>query len=309
MSAPPLPSGSPGGPQQQSTFFLDPRGRLRPGLRALFFLLPGFVIFVLLHALIYGVLIHRTSFLTALTISRSLITLVLLLLSWAYLRGMDGRSFRALGLWFYRGWGRELFRGCALGFAMMALTVAALVAGRGVHYLGFNHGAAQLSLILLRTLALFLVGAAAEEVLFRGYGFQRLVDSIGAIGAVTVMSTFFGAVHIGNGSATALSTANTVLAGVILSLAYLRTRALWLPIGLHWAWNFFQGEIFSLPVSGIPFAKPLLRAVAVGPAWFTGGDYGPEGGLAVTVVALAGILWLARTRRLAPSPAMQEVLE
>jgi hypothetical protein len=96
---------------------------------------------------------------------------------------------------------------------------------------------------------------------------------------------------------------------VLFSVAYLRTRALWLPLGLHWAWNFFQGEVFSLPVSGIRFAKPMLQVAAVGPAWFTGGDYGPEGGLAVTVVALAGIFWLARTRRLASSPAMREVLE
>jgi hypothetical protein len=100
-----------------------------------------------------------------------------------------------------------------------------------------------------------------------------------------------------------------VLAGVLFSLTYLRTRALWLPLGLHWAWNFFQGEVFSLPVSGITFAKPMLHAAAVGPAWFTGGNYGPEGGLPVTVVVLAGILWVARTKRLAPSPAMREALE
>jgi hypothetical protein len=156
---------------------------------------------------------------------------------------------------------------------------------------------------------MFLVAAAMEEILFRGYGFQRLVEAVGAVGAVALMSAFFGFMHIENPSATILSTVNTVLAGVLFSVAYLRTRALWLPIATHWAWNFFQGQVFSLPVSGIRVPRPLFEVRIPGPSWLTGGAYGPEGGLVVTAVALAGILWLARTRHLAPSPAMREVLQ
>jgi hypothetical protein len=148
-----------------------------------------------------------------------------------------------------------------------------------------------------------------EEILFRGYGFQRLVEAVGQVGAVVLMSAFFGFVHIENPSVSVLSTVNTILAGILFSVAYLRTRALWLPITLHWAWNFFQGQVFSLPVSGLHMPHPLFDVRITGPSWLTGGAYGPEGGLVVTAVALAGILWMARTRRLAPSPAMQEVLQ
>jgi uncharacterized protein len=190
----------------------------------------------------------------------------------------------------------------------MALTVGIIVGGRGIVYTALAptpEFASSLALVLV----MFLVAAAMEEILFRGYGFQRLVEAVGAVGAVALMSAFFGFVHIENPSATILSTVNTVLAGVLFSVAYLRTRALWLPIAMHWAWNFFQGEVFSLPVSGLRMPQPLFDVRIPGPSWLTGGAYGPEGGLVVTAVALAGILWLARTRHLAPSPAMREVLQ
>src|SRR2546430_16785770 len=110
-------------------------------------------------------------------------------------------------------------------------------------------------------------------------------------------------------SATPLSTANTTLAGVLFSLAYLKTRGLWLPIGLHWAWNFTMGPILSLPVSGMRFGPTLLRSQLTGAKWLTGGAYGPEGGAVTTVVCVAAIFWLARTQRFAPSPAMEEALK
>jgi len=89
-----------------------------------------------------------------------------------------------------------------------------------------------------------LLAAVFEEVAFRGYAFQRMVDAAGPIVAAAVFSGLFGALHLSNPSATPLSTANTALAGVLFSLAYLKTRGLWLPIGLHWAWNFTMDRSF-----------------------------------------------------------------
>ncbi len=278
-------------------------------VRAAVYLGPAIAATRVIEAVVFGLRGEGASQITTLTISRGLIAIVLLGLAALYILALDRRSPRTLGLWFYRGWGRELASGAAIGFLLMALTVGVLVVGRAVVYQGFSGGAAASLVILLRVGVLFLAAGALEEILFRGYGFQRLADSIGSFGAVAVMSAYFGAEHFFNPSATVLSTANTVLAGVLLSVAYLRTRALWLPIGLHWAWNFFQGEVFSLPVSGIRFGLPLLQSISAGPAWLTGGNYGPEGGLAMTVVGIAGIVWLARTKSLRPSPAMLEVLE
>ena len=161
----------------------------------------------------------------------------------------------------------------------------------------------------MKVAALLLFAAANEELLFRGYAFQRLAASVGALWAVLITSALFGAGHLLNPSATPLSTANTVLAGVLLSLAYLKTRALWLPIGLHWAWNFTMGPILGLPVSGLNISPTLFRSEAAGPTWLAGGVYGPEGGLILTLVCLAATLWLARSRKIAPSPAMKEVLK
>jgi hypothetical protein len=93
------------------------------------------------------------------------------------------------------------------------------------------------------------------------------------------------------------STVVTVLAGVLLSIAYLRTRALWLPWGLHFAWNATMGALFGLPVSGLRMFSPVISTTAHGPLWLTGDGYGPEGGLITAIVLLVslGVLsWVTR---------------
>lgn len=234
--------------------------------------------------------------------------LALLVLSWFCLELLDQRDFTTLGLWFYSGWGREVAWGLAGSAALMTIIVAATLVAHGVSYTGMNASARTLAGML--SLGAFMALAAAfEEIAFRGYGFQRLVEAVGPLAAVVISAGLFGVAHLRNPSATPLSTANTVLAGVLFSVAYLRTRALWFPIGLHWAWNFFQGPVFSLPVSGIFFQPALLRAQLGGASWLTGGAYGPEGGLVATLVTLAAIVWLTRTPRLTPSLKMAEVLQ
>lgn len=234
---------------------------------------------------------------------------VTLLLSGLLLRVLDRASFRALGLWLYRGWLRELLLGIVLGAGLIGGITALLVAGGWVRYAGLatEPGAALGSVAAVGVLLFF--AAAWEELVFRGYPFQRLVESLGPLGAVLVLSALFGAGHIANPSSTPLSTADTVLAGVLLAVAYLKTRALWLPIGLHWAWNFFMGPVLGLPVSGIRMGEPLLRTEAAGPAWLSGGAYGPEGSVVTTAVVALATVWLWRTRRISPSTAAPQGLQ
>lgn len=229
----------------------------------------------------------------------------LVVLAWLFLRALDGRDWRSLGLWFYPGWLREAALGLALGAALIGAMAAALAAGGWVV---FAARAAPHAEPLLATTAMLLVAATFEELLLRGYAFQRLVDALGAAGAVLLTSALFGALHIPNPSATALSTANTALAGILMAVAYLKTRGLWLPIGLHFAWNFVMGPVLGMPVSGMDFGG-LWSAALREPAWISGGAYGPEGGLVATAAAAAAALWLGRTRAITPSPAMREVLE
>jgi membrane protease YdiL (CAAX protease family) len=236
---------------------------------------------------------------------------VLLLVTAFFIRAFDRRSFRTLGLWFYAGWAKEAALGVCCGGALIAATVGGIVASGGASYPGLASDFVDFIFNGSATAIFVLLAAAAEEIAFRGYAFQRLVDSVGRLGAVLVLSALFGVAHLKNPSATPLSTANTALAGVLLAVVYLKTRGLWLPLGLHWAWNFFLGPVFGLPVSGFThvFQPYLLLAQIAGPEWLTGSAYGPEGSIILTGACIAAIVWLARTKSVFASPAMAEVLK
>lgn len=233
----------------------------------------------------------------------------LLLCSWLFLISLDHRSFRTLGLWFYARWWREFLLGVGTGAAATLLGTVALMSGGWVRYEGLAANAAS-ALPGTLVFALFLLlPAATEEFLLRGYFFQRLLESWGKPAAIGVPAILFGLAHLNNPDVTPLSTANTMLAGVLLAAAYLKTRALWLPIGLHWGWNATMGPGLSLPVSGLRAAPPLFQVSIAGPEWLTGGNYGPEGSILVTVVCGAAILALWKAPWITPSPAMQDVLK
>ncbi len=235
----------------------------------------------------------------------------LLLVTAFFIRVFDRRSFRTLGLWFYAGWAKEAALGVCCGGALIAATVGGIVASGGAYYAGLAGDFVDFIFNGSITAIFVLLAAAVEEIAFRGYAFQRLVDSIGRLGAVLAVSALFGVAHIQNPAVTPLSTANTALAGVLLAVAYLKTRGLWLPLGLHWAWNFFLGPVFGLPVSGYTdvFRPYLLKAQVGGPAWLTGAQYGPEGSIILTGACITAIVWLARTKSVFASPAMAEVLK
>jgi membrane protease YdiL (CAAX protease family) len=280
---------------------------IHPVLRVLLFIAVGFLLLLVVNSVAPGAAPGMPRE-TRSPLWYVLATSGLLLESWLFLRAFHGRSYRALGIWFYPGWGRELAAGAAIGAGLLIAVVAALAATRAVIYRGPAGDAHALPGLLLLG-GWMLLAAAFEEILFRGYLFQRLVDGAGPVAAVAIFSMLFAAAHLGNPSMTALSTANTFLSGVLLSVAYLKTRALWLPIGLHWAWNFTMGPLFSLPVSGLSLQPTLLHFDSTGAKWLSGGAYGPEGGVALSVACVVATLWLVRTRRVSPSPAMAEALE
>ena len=151
--------------------------------------------------------------------------------------------------------------------------------------------------LLLLDIAVLLVAALVEEVAFRGYPFQRLIEAVGPALATVFASALFAVVHITNPDATLASTLVTMFAGWLLSLAYLRTRALWLPWGLHFAWNASMGLLFGLPVSGLRIFSPVISTNANGPFWLTGDGYGPEGSGLAAIVLLIGLAVLTRVTR------------
>lgn len=193
---------------------------------------------------------------------------------------------------------REFALGAAVGWTGMTACVL-IIALFGGLVVFFYTGWRQFALIPL-VLAILLVASLAEEVAFRGYAFQRFIEATNPFFAVLFLSLLFAAIHINNPGASPASFLVTMFAGWLLSIAYLRTRALWLGWGIHFAWNASMAVLFGLPLSGLTRFSPVVSSTALGPTWLSGFDYGPEGSAVAIVVMLALIfLTLYATRGLA----------
>ncbi len=127
----------------------------------------------------------------------------------------------------------------------------------------------------------------------RGYHLQTIASGTNLLWGLIVSSAIFGALHLANPHATWISAAGIFFAGLFLGYAYIRTGKLWLSIGLHIGWNFFEGVIFGYPVSGID-TYHLTRISVSGPGLWTGGAFGPEAGLILlpAIVLGAGLVYL-----------------
>ncbi len=146
---------------------------------------------------------------------------------------------------------------------------------------------------LLFVSILLLFGAVGEEMLFRGYGFQVLVKGIGPFATILPMAVLFGLAHSQNLNFGPLPLTNTILWGVVLGYSFLRSGDLWLPIGLHFGWN------WTLPLLGVNLSGFTMNVTGyvmhwnAGASW-SGGAYGPEGGLLTTAVAVALFFYLGK---------------
>jgi membrane protease YdiL (CAAX protease family) len=213
-----------------------------------------------------------------------------------------GRAFsrqlqplRSMGLALRSGWQREFGLGVALGWGMLVASILPTVLIGGL-IVTFWMVPRQLGILFIDLLVL-LVASLAEEVAFRGYPFQRLIEAIGPTLATIISSLAFASVHLLNPGASRTSFIITVFSSWLLSVAYLRTRALWVCWGWHFAWNASMCLLFGLPVSGITQFSPVVQSNTVGPAWITGGDYGPEASVVTALVLLIGIFIVYRTTR------------
>ncbi len=228
------------------------------------------------------------------TLIEALAALAFVFSYWVMLRFVDKRPWATAGLT-----RQELLSGLSGGAAFGAAMVSV---GVGVlRVLGLYHVTAVTpSVFLIVPLVLYLSVALFEETLFRGYLFQTLERRWGSGIAIVASSLLFGLVHLGNEvhGVTLLGWLTGPLflcleAGLVMSAAYLLTRRLWLPIGIHWAWDYFEGPIYGCADSGTRDPHTLLHSYLSGPVWLTGGAFGPEGGLVFLLVGtLGGVLLL-----------------
>ena len=238
---------------------------------------------------------------------RPLLAVVLLaIFSWLLAVGnhVEDHRIAAQGLPLSTGWALQFVLGCGIGLLLVMVAVIPVAIWGGVIFRTtvstFNVARAAIVLFVL------ISGALAEELMFRGYPFQRLVEGIGAAGAIVVFSVLFGVVHLSNPGASVWGLVNTVAIGVLFALAYLRTRALWLPLGIHFAWNTTLGLVLGLPVSGLRLFNVVVHATAIGPKWLTGGSYGIEASApgALAIVAGLVIIWKAPLHQIENPPML-----
>jgi membrane protease YdiL (CAAX protease family) len=175
-----------------------------------------------------------------------------------------------------------------LAGAMQASVFGTAWAAGWLHIEGFvwqTHTPREIVLSFLSVTVVFALVGWYEELLARGYWLQNLSEGLNRPLAVLVSSSVFAVGHAGNPNVTWVALLGLVGAGLLLAWAYLRTGRLWLAMGIHFGWNFFEGPVFGFPVSGVE-TMPLLEITVSGPALWTGGQFGPEAGL-VLLPALA----------------------
>ncbi|MEU2686929.1 CPBP family intramembrane glutamic endopeptidase [Streptomyces hygroscopicus] len=189
----------------------------------------------------------------------------------------------------------SLLRGLVIGVTMFGCVIANLYVYGAYEVHGFGSLTGAVGLVG------FMTGAAVtEELMFRGLLFRLVERGLGTYIALVLSGAVFGVAHLLNKDATLLGAAAIAIeAGGMLAAAYAATRSLWLPIGLHFGWNFAESGIFGTEVSGNGDTHGLMDASTSGAELITGGEFGPEASVySVLFGALLTIafLWLARRR-------------
>jgi membrane protease YdiL (CAAX protease family) len=182
--------------------------------------------------------------------------------------------------------------GICIAMVVMAIIFAGEAALGWLTFAGFAWNTQSASQVVINTvlfLAVFILVGWSEELMSRGYHLQTLASGLNLAWGLVLSSAIFSLLHLANPHAGLTSALGIFLAGLFLGYAYLRTRQLWLPIGLHVGWNFFEGVVFGFPVSGLSVST-LVKTQIAGPVVWTGGGFGPEAGLIIVPGILVGVL-------------------
>jgi uncharacterized protein len=273
-----------------NTVFFNTSQKLRNGWWILIF-----IAFVAITSIAYTPLSHALKNLGVPKLWLEPVPVILALLAtWACTR-LRKEPLSSVGLRLDSRWFREAAVGTLLGIAMLLACAGMIYAIGGVR---FELDPARSASALLIGLYFFLFTALLEEILFRGFIFQRLLDGIGTWPGLIAMAALFAVAHAGSpgmeGTTEIVAFMDIFLAGLMLGLAYVRTRSLALPFGLHLGWNWTQGHVLGFGVSGFDFAgwaKPVFQGKA---EWLTGGAFGPESSVFSLFVSLVVIVLLWR---------------
>ena len=296
-------------PKLRTPFWNDDERRVRALWRLL---LHGVAMIVV--GLVIGALAGLIGFVPSGGLSLDSISLQLVIVlgaTWMCALWLDRRPIEGFGLHLSPRWWADFGVGLAIGWILMTGIFWFELEAGWLTIIDRNIGPPDRSfwLALCEPLAAFIFVGFYEELMSRGYHLRNLAEGLHSkwIGprtaillATLISSAVFGLLHATNANATAISTINVGLAGIMLALGVLLTGELALPIGLHITWNFFQGNVFGFPVSGNPMPTRVFAVVQGGDPLLTGGAFGPEAGIIGLVAMLVGAalicLWVRISR-------------
>jgi len=278
------------------SLFINSAGAVRAGWRALLFCALSALFLFILFAVF--VLLGRPASYALVQLEQFMLFLVAI---WAahfvMLRFVDHRS------WSYVGLGREQLNsravviGLSLGFLCIVVPSVGLLLAHDLTVVTGLQGQHSWIEIAAGGALLFLPQSLGEELLSRGYLFAALRDGLGWAGALAATSIGFGLLHMANPGANAQSVSIVIFAGVFLGAILIASQSLYAAWAAHFAWNWAMAEVLHSAVSGIRFPYSSYRVDDSGPAWLTGGRWGPEGGAAAAAGMLAGRAVLFAWRR------------
>ena len=209
-------------------------------------------------------------------------------------RLLDRRSFVSLGLLVNMDAARDLGTGLGITFLVMVFIYLTQWALGWLHLDGLAwqfERPLTIAINSLLYLGIFLLVGWSEELMSRGYHLQTIASGTNLLWGVFLSSAIFGALHLGNPHATSIGAIGIFFAGLFLAYAFVRTGQLWMSIGLHIGWNFFEGVVFGFPVSGLTVFH-LARVTVSGPELWTGGAFGPEAGIIVLPAIAVGFCFI-----------------
>lgn len=186
---------------------------------------------------------------------------------------------------------RELVRGFAIGVTLMVLFVCV---SQTFNLIDFKFSGFSTEIIF--GFFLYSLVAVAEEVIFRGYILANLRDKLSSNNALIVSSLLFGLAHLGNDHLSFVGILTISLSGFLMGMLTLRYKTISGAVGFHWSWNFFQGSVFGLSVSGNPEKGLFIPEFLSKPLW-TGTDFGAEGSLILCIITLLSIYLMTKSAK------------
>lgn len=207
-------------------------------------------------------------------------------------RFADKRSFTSLGFHINKQTGLDLLVGFAIPLILFLIIYLIEYSMGWLTFNSFAWEAESPSIIIsqiFQNFVRYIFVAWNEELIYRGYIMQSLASGFNLTWGILISSIYFGIEHLSNPNSNGMAVAGIFLAGLFLAYGFLRTGQLWLPIGLHLGWNFFESAVFGFPVSG--YDRPgLLNITVSGPEFWTGGAFGPEAGFIILPINLIGVI-------------------